>query len=324
MAVIIGIHGLANKPDENTLRSYWLDSIKEGLDKNCGLGVADISFDLAYWANAFYANHQHRMPEYPFDALYNHQPYIPAEPGPLPERLETRLDRLRARLSDFTGQIADRFYRADILDEASDWVVKRVSFTRDLSLYYDNPMIPQTGGAAQPARTILHDKLKAKLTEHSDERLMLIAHSMGSIIAYDVLRDIGLAKRQGDKEWKDFDCTFFATIGSPLGLGKVKDEITDKRDYDPEHTRLRTPTVVTEDWMNFADPEDPVAFDSRLRDDYGENALGIRVIDDLVSNEYRYGEAPNEKANHHKSYGYLRTPEMSRHIARFLGLKPAV
>ena len=59
-----------------------------------------------------------------------------------------------------------------------------------------------------------------------------------------------------------------------------------------------------------------MAADIHLRDDYLENARGIRVEDDLVSNDYH---APGSgKANPHKSYGYLRAPELSRHVARFL------
>ena len=43
---------------------------------------------------------------------------------------------------------------------------------------------------------------------------------------------------------------------------------------------------------------------------------GVRVKDDIVINDYR---APGqEKRNHHKSYGYLRTPELSHLVAEFL------
>ena len=32
--VIIGVHGLANKPPEKTLTEYWTKSILEGLERN--------------------------------------------------------------------------------------------------------------------------------------------------------------------------------------------------------------------------------------------------------------------------------------------------
>ncbi len=42
---------------------------------------------------------------------------------------------------------------------------------------------------------------------------------------------------------------------------------------------------------------------------------GVPVEDDLVLNDYTSSKG---KRNHHKSYGYLRTPELSEHIHDFL------
>ncbi len=138
---------------------------------------------------------------------------------------------------------------------------------------------------------------------------MLIAHSMGTIIGYDVLRDIG-------RKDPSFEIAHFVTIGSPLGLPHVKAKIIEERTYaGTKRKRVRTPTVVTERWVNYADRRDPVAFDSHLRDDFGSNSRDIRVEDDLVINSY---QSPSGEPNYHKSYGYLRTPELSEHIAAFL------
>ena len=95
---------------------------------------------------------------------------------------------------------------------------------------------------------------------------MLIAHSMGTIIAYDVLREIGHAKNSTYDP--DFELAHFMTIGSPLGLPHVKAKILKERGYAP----VRTPSVVTERWVNYADRKDPVALDVHLRDDYAENS----------------------------------------------------
>lgn len=59
-----------------------------------------------------------------------------------------------------------------------------------------------------------------------------------------------------------------------------------------------------------------MAVDTHLRDDIGPNSVGIRVEDDLVINDYI---SPSGEKNRHKSYGYLRTPELSRLINQFLG-----
>ena len=74
--------------------------------------------------------------------------------------------------------------------------------------------------------------------------------------------------------------------------------------------------MVTERWVNYADRKDPVAFDAHLWDNYGEIKSKIRVEDDLVLNDYPKNAEGDR--NHHKSYGYLRTPEVSNHIKDFL------
>ena len=72
--------------------------------------------------------------------------------------------------------------------------------------------------------------------------------------------------------------------------------------------------MVKRRWANYADRKDPVAFDSHLRDDFGANSSAVRVEDDLVTNDYT---AQGDR-NPHKSYGYLRTPEISMHIQQFI------
>ena len=96
----------------------------------------------------------------------------------------------------------------------------------------------------------------------------------------------------------------------------VKKKIIVERTYaGQKKNRVRTPTIVTERWVNYADRNDPVALDVHLRDDYKPNKRGVQVEDDLVANGY---QSPAGEANHHKSYGYLRTPELSEHIKNFL------
>ena len=96
-------------------------------------------------------------------------------------------------------------------------------------------------------------------------------------------------------------------------MGTVKDSVLKERSY--ADVPVRTPTVVRERWVNYADRGDPVAVDTHLRDDYGPNDGGVRVEDDLIRNDY---VGLDGKRKPHKSFGYLRTPELSRHIRDFL------
>ena len=50
--------------------------------------------------------------------------------------------------------------------------------------------------------------------------------------------------------------------------------------------------------------------DIYLKDDYEANDAGVRVTDDLVMNDWG--------GMHHKSYGYLRTPEFTDVVRSFI------
>ncbi|MCP4878681.1 MAG: hypothetical protein GY896_24780, partial [Gammaproteobacteria bacterium] len=55
--------------------------------------------------------------------------------------------------------------------------------------------------------------------------------------------------------------------------------------------------------------------DPSLAGDYEANDRGVKVQDELVLNGYVGSEG---KRNSHKSYGYLRTPELSKLIRSFI------
>lgn len=108
----------------------------------------------------------------------------------------------------------------------------------------------------RPARQVLIGELTEAIKPFKDDDLMLIAHSMGSIIAYDVLRDLG-------QDMPDFNVEQFVTIESPLGISAVKARIYSERSY--ADVPVRTPSVVKEKWVNYADPADAVVVDAHLR-----------------------------------------------------------
>ena len=52
--IIVGVHGLANKPSEPTLTNFWKKSILEGLKRNCGNTEQKVNLDVVYWADINY------------------------------------------------------------------------------------------------------------------------------------------------------------------------------------------------------------------------------------------------------------------------------
>jgi len=272
--VIIGIHGLSNKPPEAKLAKWWKEAILEGLTVNERIDNPSVNFSSVYWADITY-------PEGPDQ---NPDKYRPAAPGELKTYHDGWRDALRASVFDWSDDILETAKRNFGWDTTADTVLKYK--LPDLSRYYEDPEITRK----------LRDRLSTRILENAGNRIMVLSHSMGTIIAYDVLRELG-------KHDSNIAIDHFVTLGSPLGLPHVKNKILE------ESNLVRTPSVVR-NWLNFADKRDPVAFDTHLAADYEANSRGVRAKDDLIYNDW---DKP-----HHKSYGYLRAPEVSRAIRNFI------
>ncbi len=271
--IIIGIHGLSNKPDESTLADWWGKSILEGLKVNRNIQPGDLNFHSVYWADYMYPG-----PDPKPDA------YKEAAPGELKRYKDSWMDYLRAQALDVVAEAVDFMKEMTGMSAAAEKVLKEK--LPDLHRYYEET----------DTRNELRGRLEKVVRDNKGKRIMVVAHSMGSIIAYDVLRAIGR---------DDPSCTVdhFVTIGSPLGLPHVKYKILQ------ESSLVRTPSIVRK-WTNLADRRDPVAADIYLKDDYEANDSGVRVKDDLIMNDWG--------GIHHKSYGYLRCPEFTDAVRSFI------
>jgi len=284
MTTIIGIHGLANKPPAGQRAEWWDAAIRDGLHRNKNFTNPDFTFTSVYWADYMYgpdagAAGEEPYPYMPDDMLKANRPLMTYQDG--------WLDELRADASKYVGNALDFLKgKLDIEHAAAavlEWKLK------DLHRYYEEP------GTREELRWRLKQAVKEALA--ADGKTMVISHSMGTIIAFDALQELSAECPAGTLD-------HWITLGSPLGLPHVVLQIA------REWGEPATPALVAR-WTNFADKRDPVAADTHLRDDYAKNAAGVGVRDDLVINDYG--------GIHHKSYGYLRAPEVSEAIAVFLG-----
>jgi hypothetical protein len=135
-------------------------------------------------------------------------------------------------------------------------------------------------------RNAIQDRLRHAL-DAVDGPVVVISHSLGTIIAYDVLSEPRFAGRA---------VPLLVTLGAPLGYTEIQDVIT---------TPLRVPVPV-QLWANFADPLDVVTLDTTLADDFGG---GARIVDTLVD---------NPSPNNHDDSGYLRAPAVRSRVAAAL------
>ena len=278
-SIVIGIHGLKNKPPKDLLARWWTMSLQEGLQRNLGV-ASQLAFELVYWADIQYSV---SIPEVELE-----NPYIPADgQGSLPRYDASALDTAEAIREKWGGQPIEKDEDLIGLDEHVDQLLG-LPFD-DLRDYYRKPAV----------RNHARDRLIHTLHRHNDKRVCLIAHSMGSIIAYDALRTLEQSLPAIDH---------FVTIGSPLGLPIVIQHVQE------EFSKTLVPQQVRQ-WTNLADPRDKIALDCVLGKDYQPAPGGIRIQDGLAYNDYvdRTG-----KRDCHNGYGYLRAPELSDIIREFL------
>ncbi|MBL8849613.1 MAG: alpha/beta fold hydrolase [Planctomycetaceae bacterium] len=141
----------------------------------------------------------------------------------------------------------------------------------DIAAYFFDPGV----------RDAIQSRLLTALLAHSGP-LIVVAHSMGTMIAYDVLHALGDA----------VDVRLWVTLGSPLGIAAVQDHLA---------RPLAVPGGVRA-WRNFADRLDPVALDRTLSSEFAPAGF---IRDAWIVNPS--GLDP-EGFNPHSGTGYLSHP----------------
>ena len=298
--IIIGIHGLGNKPPEKLLRKWWKRALLEGL-KARGKYRPFLKFEFVYWSDIL-----HDMPLDPKQKNKNHPLYLP-EPYEKAEYFRREQpSSIRKKILDYIEKQLSKVFLNDDLtinfSFISDMIIHR--YFGDLDIYYSKTFIPK-GRPACLAKDVIRERLVNVLKKYRRKEILLIAHSMGSIIAFDVLTE----------HLDDIQIDTLATIGSPLGIPVIRGRIAAEiKSNSGKQESLITPENVRCQWYNFSDIKDKIAFNYALQDDYGPNSAGIQVVDKLVFNNYEM----NGERNPHKSYGYLRAPEFSELVEKFL------
>jgi pimeloyl-ACP methyl ester carboxylesterase len=298
--VIIGIHGLGNKPTKALLEKWWTLSMTEGLKSNNYNPVLS-EFKLVYWADIVHDKPLDQSEKNKESPLYLDEKYVTSSELGVRENHDTR-----KKVIDFLGHQLNRiFLNADLSLNYSfitDAIVKK--YFKDLEIYYAENCTEKNSEICK-AKDLIRERLLTILEEHKNDNIMLIGHSMGSIIAFDVLTFIAPHIR----------INTFITMGSPLGLPIVISKIaSEQKQKLSDINSMITPPNILNAWKNYSDILDKVAFDYKLSENFSENISGIRPADFLVVNNYKM----NGITNPHKSYGYLRTPEFSTVLNDFI------
>lgn len=299
--VIIGIHGLGNKPSKSLLQKWWKDAMLEGLRAQ-GFNKQLPDFELVYWADILHEKPLDDEEKDLKNPYYLDEPYTQA-----PESIELEDHSFRKKLTDFISEQLNKIFLNE--DKSlnysflTDIILK--TYFRDLDVYYTE-LCQDENDKSCKARDLIRNRIAQAINKYNGYDIFIVAHSMGSIIAYDVLSYL----------IPQTNIKTLVTIGSPLGLPVVVGKISaEQKIINNGNSIMATPPGITSSWFNMADIMDHVAINYRLADDFIQNVRGVTPNDFLVQNTYQI----NGTKNPHKSFGYLRTPEFSGILNEFIG-----
>lgn len=316
---IVFVHGLAAKPSADVLHNLWkktfianirIDSksIANELEANPNI------FQSAYWANAI-PDHIEDTNEYVNDLKKAVTKVIGVRRREK-NKLHISKDGLaRSNAKKFLVSIANTLGTALTV---KDNVIEE--YMREVSLYKKDQYIAEQ--IRQPLEDILS---KAWDNKH---KVVIISHSMGSFIAYDVLWKFSHRSENKYKKYRNNKVDYFITMGSPLGDEKLREFMLIERWLDaPEskkaEERNRLYPLNIKRWHNFSAYGDIVCHDSTLDDDFFKGmkqhvkAYRSNDLKDYTKlyNPYVTTDGRN---NPHKSYGYLIQPKLSQKFKEFM------
>ncbi len=162
---------------------------------------------------------------------------------------------------------------------------------------------------AEEARRRLREKLCAIMDR--GDKIMLVTHGTGSVIAYDVLWELS-NDTETYKEYGDHKVDQWLTLGSPLGDSTVQKRLLGAN----ERAENRFPSNVIS-WHNLAAEDDYSCHDTTLADDFKKMLVQRRVsaVHDyrIFNLAVRYG-----KSNPHSSIGYYIHPRLAKILSDWL------
>ncbi|EJM69332.1 PGAP1-like protein [Pseudomonas sp. GM49] len=280
---VVFVHGLAKKPPEEKLKEIWLWGLErsdtpppfDGKNPGIDLEVQGVERYFNYYADVFYGDSY----ETEFDSYYESESDAVVQEQnfeqvagelaiPVPANAEEAkfLAELERKMreapspEDPPGLESLPAAHEAAQFEIASWLPKRVKEAvikkAAMEAYYylfKKEYVRPSDGVKFQVRQELQDRLIAKIKQAKQEaeKVVLVTHSMGTMIAYDVIRN--------REDCPPVEVLF--TLGSPLGITEVQEQlsvdVTRHVDFPPELPR----------WINVYDPLDPVCgADPRMND----------------------------------------------------------
>ena len=292
MTSVVFVHGLGNKPAATELLRIWQRAL--GRDNGIDLGAAGIDCSMVYWADVFYPSPDPDIAKYESTddlALSKEQ-----EASATDSEVRVK-DQLSSGERKFLDGLAKKYdvniaYTAasnDVANSDKDavdvyeriplpgFLKERVMarFVQEAYAYIFDKESSPLEAKKYKVRAELRERfistLKNIKAAKPNEPIVVISHSMGTMIAYDCMKCVP-------------DCPnvdWLLTIGSPLGIDEIQDGFasvwTRENGYPYEN--------LTQGGINIYDPLDVVArLDPNLANDY--QRAGSPVIRDIAESNW--------------------------------------
>ena len=288
---IIFVPGKNPKPEPDLHKKLLWRSMLEGIRRSEPELVSDISahfdcFKLIAWNYLYYHQIKDVSRDLPWiDALINKH-------SPTAEDIEDTKTWQR-KLAKFYFSVGDIFpFVIPLLPK----VIRHIQI--ETRRYFRNE-----NNIACEIRELLKQELRPRLT--ANEQILLIGHSLGSVIAYDTLWELSHLEQLPGK------IDLFLTLGSPLGMNYVQRRLRGHNQKDEQ----QYPNNIHR-WVNISSVGDITALDREFRDDFS-HMLEYGMIESIEDHsEAIYNFFRNEQGlNVHRSYGYLVNPAVGYIIA---------
>jgi hypothetical protein len=296
MATIVYVHGNGNKIPSAALKLQW-DQALFGRDMGA-------SSRMAYWAPICHpqplATHERdemeQLPGSPLEAtaapevkppemfvaevMREAQAEVVAHPSAEAAGIEAAVPKqLESWLRDLvytSDALADGENAAPPATSAFEALpfpkpVRKAAFRALVKRTFKDVYAYFFGGRGDAMRQVVRDALTGV-----PGPLVVLGHSLGSILAYDVLREPAAG---------GLDVPLFVTVGSPLGVTEIQDLVA---------RPLQVPAPVG-NWRNASDSRDMVALDHTIRPEF---TPADRCADFFVT---------NDSGSHHGIGEYLST-----------------
>lgn len=289
---IIFVPGKNPKPRAAQHRELLWRILLEGVRRADGSVASELQlhqeqFHLVSWNYLYYHKYKDITREIPWiDALINKH-------GPSKQDMReatswgVRASRLVLNLADHVPALI-RFLPEEVR-----------STDKEIKHYFHNG-----DNVAADIRKLLKHVLRPLLGKQ--EPVLLIGHSLGSVIAYDALWE--LTHLEGLHGKVDF-----LTLGSPLGMHYIQRHLKGMN----AHGRKTYPGMIRH-WVNLSAEGDVAALNRNFHDSFKamrEQGL-VESIEDHCQGIYNFFRT-NKGLNSHRSYGYLVNPAVGSIIAEW-------